>query len=318
MIKFKVRPAATTKILLAFCNDHGVGVPADYNVFKGLTDFDLTSASAPIRLVEYLADELADDTVLNTVIDDLSKRLLASFNGSFLSVYESDYITQINDFYINMVGVRTNLDWRFVEDESSISFIAKPAYGSVFEDMMVYKFLIQLMALPHVDAPEILKIKFSFGREKYHGFNLFEGCEFNNDEFSLTVAKNNNSQVYSAIFLNRKLADYDLFIAGCNTIPINELNITSLAFTLGMSKRNLTRHAESLGISLKTLISNVRYKKARRLLIINNGNIKLTACDCGYTDQGRITKIFTHTMGISPSEFLSQTQSLAAKNSDSN
>ncbi|MDO6777587.1 helix-turn-helix domain-containing protein [Shewanella sp. 3_MG-2023] len=59
-----------------------------------------------------------------------------------------------------------------------------------------------------------------------------------------------------------------------------------------------------MGMSRKTLINNVKYKKVRRLLEMNHGNSKLTACDCGFTDQGRLTKIFNQTMGVSPNEFL--------------
>ncbi|QBF83383.1 AraC family transcriptional regulator [Shewanella maritima] len=203
--------------------------------------------------------------------------------------------------------MRTNLDWRLQEDENQLRFIVNPAYGSVYEELVLYHFFAALLARIDVSYDEV-EIKFAKDIASYSQYNLLPYCNFDNGRFELVVAKESAGKMINPLFLNRIMSDYDLIIAACNMIPVSELNVTSLSFILSMSKRTLTKYCEEMGISLKTLINHVKYKRARRLLVINDGNVKATACDCGYTDQGRISKIFSQISGQSPSEYYKEQQ----------
>ncbi|MBR9729593.1 helix-turn-helix transcriptional regulator [Shewanella intestini] len=313
MIKFQVRPALTTKSMLDFCQMKGISVPEEYTVFKGLLDFDLTNASSPIRLLEYLSKhENVDATFFEQLFYYSAGQWLIHLKPILSQSCDKSIANQIYDFFINMVGVRTNLDWRLQEDDEKLAFIVNSAYGSVYEELILYHFFAALLARADVGTDEV-EIKFAKEMESYNQYDFLPYCHFNNDRFELTVAKYSVSKMINPLFLNRIMSDYDLLIAACNMIPVSELNVTSLSFILSMSKRTLTKYCEEMGISLKTVINHVKYKRAKRLLVINDGNVKATACDCGYTDQGRISKIFRQISGQSPSEYYKEQQDFLFK-----
>ena len=88
--------------------------------------------------------------------------------------------------------------------------------------------------------------------------------------------------------------------------PVNELDLTSLAFNLSMSKRNLQRELRTHGLCPKEIINIVKINHAKRNLLLNNGNLKKTAYQCGYKDQSQLTRLFISNTGSSPKEWFRQ------------
>ncbi|QBF83382.1 hypothetical protein EXU30_12250 [Shewanella maritima] len=105
MIKFQVRPALTTKSMLDFCQAKGISVPDEYAVFKGLLDFDLTNASSPIRLLEYLSQhEDVDALFIEQLFCYSAGQWLIHMEPILSQSCDKSIANQIYDFFINMVG----------------------------------------------------------------------------------------------------------------------------------------------------------------------------------------------------------------------
>ncbi|MEZ9539264.1 helix-turn-helix transcriptional regulator [Shewanella sp. 10N.286.51.B8] len=310
MIKFLVRPALTAKAILNYCQDNNVILPEEFDVIRSLSDDDLISSSAPIKMLECIEQQTNNAEFFSELMKVCTDTWLQAFYRMAPPRNDADMASQLVDFYENIHGMRINHNWSLVETNETVSLVSRSALHGKFNDLLLYSFLIKMMSQPNISATGTITAEFSLKSEEYLKYLDFPvDTKFGTNDtsvgkFVFSVSKLCDSKVYNPMFLSKRITDYDLLIAASNMIPINKLNISSLAFILGISPRSLTKVVEEMGISLKTLINNVKYKKARRLLEMNNGNIKLTACDCGFTDQGRLTKIFNQTMGISPSEFL--------------
>ncbi len=89
----------------------------------------------------------------------------------------------------------------------------------------------------------------------------------------------------------------------------SDLNIDMLAEQIGISRSHLYRKFKHLtGITVTEFIRNTRLKQAATLLKEKQMNVTQIAYAVGFSNQTHFSSLFKKTYGVSPSEYMSQTE----------
>lgn len=308
MVDYKVRPALSVKAVLDYCDAKKKSIPYEYEKFKLNDDLAPISAHARNRLIE----SIAIDSDSNNVYYDLIPYLEDSWVNKFESklTHCQTQAEALQGFYNFYQGSVANLDWHLVEQPDTLCLVAKRnrKHGvSLYDDLTLFTFISKLLHQSNFSIGRGITVKLSSERRVYkHYLDMFNNVSFDNGDLSITVCKT-ELEIKSKRSFKESPKDIDIkvqIIAASNMINYEELSLESLSFVLGMSPRLLQRTLKMNDLYVKNIIKEVRFKHAFNILIKNGFNLKVTALECGYKDQGQLSHLFTSTTGHSPSSYI--------------
>jgi AraC-like DNA-binding protein len=90
------------------------------------------------------------------------------------------------------------------------------------------------------------------------------------------------------------------------TLGFGPLSAKDLAHQLGMSSRQLFRRLREEGTTCQTIIDEVRFSRARHLLVAGDAPIADIAFALGYPEQSSFTRAFARWSGMSPQKWRGQ------------
>ena len=80
-----------------------------------------------------------------------------------------------------------------------------------------------------------------------------------------------------------------------------QYDIDGAARTLGLTSRTLQRRLEEHGLSYRALLSRMRMRRAKSLILETNSPLKDICFELGYSDPAHFTRAFTRQFGFPPS-----------------
>lgn len=309
MIDYLVRPAITSKALLEVCQRNRFSLPDEFEQVNMLGDNDFTGFMFPIRVIETIGNNTFNNNFYLDMESELQQRWLDSIR-QHAPIAEST-ATQLLSFYKIIALNMTNLNWSITEDGNEIRLVAKRGRGarhSIFEDLILYTFINAVLTQDEIQINTPFIIHAPYEKHIYEKYvSTSKISTFGSEHMIISVMKSKYELGHCLIgtMQPNRIDIYNKLVAAANTIPLSELSVSTLSFALGVSTRTLQRQLKPLGVSLKGVIKEVRFNQARRYFIKNQGNIKQTACDCGFTEQSRLTKLFTTCSGMTPSQYKS-------------
>jgi len=87
------------------------------------------------------------------------------------------------------------------------------------------------------------------------------------------------------------------------SIPLGDADLSTVASSLGMSKRKLQRMLSNHGTSFSKLLHDERLRYSCDLLSTTRQTMKEIAGACGFSSSQALSKSFRTTFGMSPSEY---------------
>lgn len=310
MINYKARPALLTKAALEFFKNKRILTPSEFDFALDLDDTDLVSMKMVTRLLDTMEKDVNSNYSYFDLFDYFSFRVIEFFKP--LLCEATTPLERLSCFYSVYQGCMASVDWRLEEDETSLTLLANRGCqiaSSKYDDLILFCFITKLISYDIENNQTSIRICLPFERCFYKPFlELFENTSFSNEEFSFSIIKQKNQITHRIDSFKTKseLPIINQVIAAANMIPIDKLDLTSLAFSLSMSNRNLQRTLQKGNLHPNEIIQLVKINYAKRKLITNKGNVKETAYQCGYHDQSKLTRLFLNNTGVSPKEWFKQ------------
>ena len=309
MINYKACPAVLTKSILEFIKKNNILALDEFDFILELDDAELVSMKMVIRLLESIETDDNNNYSYFDLFEYFSFRMLKFFNPLLSAATIPS--ERLSNFYHIYQGRMANEDWVLEETETYLTLVANrgaQVVSSKYEDLTLYYFIKNLINPEIHNDKDSFKVSLPFERHFYQPLlDSFENASFSNGRFSFSVKKRHQQIKYTNSIQNKnKLSVKKQVIAAANMIPIDKLDLTSLAFNLSMSKRNLQRTLQKSNLHPHEIIKIVKINHAKRKLLINGGNFKKTAYQCGYNDQSQLTRLFLNNTGVTPKEWFKQ------------
>ncbi|MDO6619702.1 hypothetical protein [Shewanella sp. 6_MG-2023] len=295
MLKYKVRTAFLTKSVLRYCDHCNFSVPDEYDKYRWLEDSD------------HVRFNVLNDLLL-TIERGSGDKFFVFDMFRFLSVEWGDYfLGDLNDaetkaqriveYFEVYKSNYSNLNWSLTECATGVTLsnpISQMNHISKYEDLMLF-YLARSSMLNCIDDNADVEVMMPFSRD-YHIdiVNLSHGVGFDNRCASIFVHKtkeqvqNNERLIVSSS--NCNIQTYEMMMAAAHCIPFELLDVNSLSFTIGVSPKTLQRQLKKDNLSLRLIVNNEKTNRAKKILRINDGNVKKTAYDCGYTNPSGLAK----------------------------
>lgn len=307
MLNYKVRPAISTKIVLEYCDEANFSMPDEFNKIKLLNDEDLISMNMITKALEMIENNSNDNSFYLDFLHLIESRWVTFFEPYFKASHSQ--ADKLFDFYNVYPGRMASVDWELVETDNHLSLVAKRKNensSSKFDDLVLFNFVSKILHDPKIDEISSISTSLPFKRSFYNKYvDMFHSVSFESGKMSITVKKTAEEIQEGKTFTSKKVEvnTYNKLMGAANMIPEDSLDLSSLSFVLGLSPRTLQRSLKSIGLSAKDIIRDVKFNHARRKFLSNNCNIKKTALECGFKDQGQLTRLFNETSGVTPSQY---------------
>ncbi|MCL1095817.1 helix-turn-helix domain-containing protein [Shewanella kaireitica] len=309
MIKYSVRPAASTQKLLRYCDDTRFAMPAKFGHFKTLEPTDLVSGQAiftALDTVEMHSEDKFFYYDLEPYIQG-SQGSMAEMLGvqartpaEMLVCFAKIYSSKLSSTKLQLLETDTEI--KLISQRFSNHTVLK--YGDLMLHTTIKSILSPFLGLSNQD----LNIALPFDKRFYGKYaDKFETVYFDTNAFSITVAKHpSESNLTDKVSLNNPIPVEKKITAAANMLPPDQLSLNNIAFTLGCSERKLLKTLHTLKIPPTEALQKVKFQRMRGQLIRENWNLKKAASDFGYSNPSGITKLFKNVVGISPSEYRKQ------------
>lgn len=310
MDNYLIRPAITTKTLLEHCQHNHFVMPDDFGHILQLDDFSFTNQHLPARVLKTIEQHTENKYFYADMESEILQRWVSTFNR--VNSPANSSAEQLVTFYRNLALEIGNLQWQLDENDDKVYLSATRGKGSrhsIYEDLILKTFIEELLKQNYIEMITDFKIHMPYSKEEYEKIISTESvAEFNTDNLLVIVDKSENEKNTSVIpkLANSNIDIVDVITAAANIIPPKDLNTESLAFVLGVSTRTLQRRIKPMGLSLKHVIQQVKFERAKYHLTHNQGNLKRTAYDCGFIHPSRLTKLFLSQCNLTPSQFVEQ------------
>ncbi|WP_394202546.1 helix-turn-helix domain-containing protein [Shewanella waksmanii] len=310
MINYKVRPAISTKIILEYCQQANFSMPEEFNRIGLLNDEDLISMNMVTQALETIEKNSDNDIFYFDIVELIETRWVNFFKSQLRD--NNSHCGQLANFHAIYPGKIASVDWQLIDRPTSLTMTASRTHKQActkFDDLILFNFVSKLISLSPDDQQCNISIALPFERNFYGKYvDMFSNVTFEAGAMAITIEKSqqeikeqvNYCSTPSQIALHAKV------IAAANMVAIDQLDLNSLAFVLNTSVRTLQRTLKSHGLSASHLIREVKFNRARNLLIQNQCNIKKTSLECGFKDQARLTKLFSSFAGVTPSQYSEQ------------
>ncbi|WP_394202556.1 helix-turn-helix domain-containing protein [Shewanella waksmanii] len=293
-------------------------MPDEFSHILQLDDFSFTNLNLPIRVF----DTIEKNSTNRHFYADMEPHVLQRWMQTFrrLNPKASSTAEQLFYFYRHIALEVGNLNWRIDEDDQAVYLIAKRAKlarHSIYEDLMLKSFLEALLMQDSIENKTQFEFHMPYELNQYQKYTCINNLAQYKIENLIVIAKKAkheiNQQLVPALS-NSMVSIKDQIVAAANAISPQQLNVNNLAFMLGISPRTLQRKIKPHDLSLKTIIQQVKFQHAKHHLINNHGNIKRTACDCGFIDPSRLTKLFLSQCELTPSQYVEKQRASTTKN----
>ncbi|WP_028769398.1 helix-turn-helix domain-containing protein [Shewanella fidelis] len=312
MINYKIRPAILTKSIIEFFKNKKIAIPTEFDFIINLDDSDSVSIRCFTRILDALESEINDNHFYYELVKHFESRTLNYFSPMLKG--KKTPIDRLICFYKIYQGHMASVDWELYDDNRTLTLVAKRGNqiaSSKFDDLILYSFINTLIHSESYNEVNEITVELPFERAFYKPYlDFVKNASFSTGNLVITILKNQHQTNKGVnLYIPKSTTSISKqIIAAANMIPINELDLTSLAFNLSVSKRSLQRWLKELELCPHEFIDTVKFNHVKRILISNKGNIKKTAYDCGFKDQGKLTKIFIKNSGLPPKEWLRQPQ----------
>lgn len=307
MINYKVRPAISTKIILEYCKEINLDMPNCFNHINELDDSDFISMHMITNTLLTVENNLENDIFYFDMIRIIEDRW-CNFFAPLLKP-STTQCQQLLEFYNVYPGRMASVEWSLVESATQLTLNAKRGAlntSSKYDDLILFNFISKLLNNNSINEKGCLSIALPFSRSFYGKYiDMFTNVTFDEKKMSITANKT-QEEIFNKESFSFKKHSIDVktkIDAAVNMIPTEELSLSSLSFILGTSPRTLQRTLKSSGILVKDIIRDAKFNHAHKILIKNQCNIKKTSLDCGYKNQSSLTKLFSNTTGLTPTEY---------------
>ncbi len=304
MIKYKCRPAIHTKIVCEYCERINFPLPAEYAHFKYLSDEELISFNTITNLLNFIEKNTNNPFFFVDFVQFFNQRI-EEFTRIDLSsnVSNASKLIAFTQFY-NQVS---DLNWTNTETADSVGLIAKRSQQSLaskYDDLFIYASMMYVLKFSESNKFDVI-IELPFGRS-FYGYNvdLLKNVKFNCQSFSVFVKKDERDKVLVNALIPRKISNLERVNAAANSISPADLSLVALANMLGMSSRSLQREVKIEGFCVKDIIKKTKANAIIYILNKNNGNIKVTAYECGFNNLSVFSRQFSNTVGCCPTEYV--------------
>ena len=272
-----------------------------------LDDGDLVSIKLISEILHAIESNVNENYSYSELIFYIENRIRGFFEP--LLTNSNSATERLAQFYACYQGKMASCDWILEETRTTLSLIAKRGEQkshSKYDDIIILFLINKLINFDkYVEVSEV-KFKLSFDRSYYSPHvRFFNNTSFSNGHVHVEIKKtkkeiDNNIKLYKP---QSKPSLKSQIIAAANMIPLNELDVASLAFCLSMSTRSLQRLLKTNGLCPLQIVQLVKFNAAKRKLLANNGNIKKTVYECGFNDQRNLTRLFILHAGLTPKEW---------------
>ncbi|MCC4833812.1 AraC family transcriptional regulator [Shewanella sp. 10N.7] len=306
MIKFKCMPAIEIKILCEYCESVNLLLPIEFKCFKYLSDEELIGFNIITKLLSFIEKNITSTFFFVDFVPFFNQRIV-DFIRIDLSSNTSDAskLIAFTQFYNQM----SDLNWTNIETDDSVGLIAKrPAQSlaSKYDDLIIYVYMMYVLKFSDSTKSNII-IEFPYPRSFYsHNAAPLKRVKFNCQSLSVFVKKDerDKDKVLVNALLPLKTSNLERINAAVNSIPLTDLNLTALANILGISPRSLQRKVKYEGCCVKDIIKKFKANAIISILNKNNGNIKVTAYECGFNNLSAFSRQFYNTVGCCPTEYV--------------
>ncbi|MEC4728735.1 helix-turn-helix transcriptional regulator [Shewanella sp. D64] len=282
-------------------------MPNEFLNVLNLDDNDLISMKMVTKGLEYIEQHSNNENFYMEFIPVIENRWINFFNSHVKESFTQ--AERIVNLYKVYPGRMASVNWELKETDTNLSLVARRTSEkscSKFDDLNLYNFASKILNDSKLDELNPISVSLPFNRRFYGKYtNIFHNVSFDAIDMSITVKKTNEEIESKKIFKVKKceVGVYFKMIGAANMIPIHNLDLSSLSFILGLSTRSLQRTLKDSGLSASNIIRDVRFNHARRNFLKNNYNIKKTSLECGFKEQGQLTKLFFETSGMTPSQY---------------
>lgn len=309
MIKYSVRPAASTQKLLKYCGNTRFAMPAKFDHFKTLEPTDLISGQtifAALDTVEKLSDDKlfynnlepyihGDEGSMANILG-VQAKTPAEMLVSFAKIYSS----KLSSTKLQLLETDTEI--KLISPRFTNHAILK--FGDLMLHTTIKSILSPFMTLKNQD----INIELPFDKRFYGKYaDKFETVYFDTNAFAVTIKKHaSESNLISHVLLNTPLPVQQQITAAANMLPPDLLSISNIAFVLGCSERQLLKTLHAIKIPASQALQKIKFQRLKSQLIRENWNLKKAAADFGYKDQSGITKLFKNVVNLTPKAYREQ------------
>lgn len=306
MIKYSVRPAASTQKLLRYCDDKRFTMPAKFDHFKTLEPTDLISGQAIFAALDTVEKNSDDKLFYNSLEpyihgnEGSMAKLLgvqAKTPGEMLVSFAKVYSSKLSSTRLQLLETDTEI--KLISPRFTNHAILK--FGDLMLHTTIKSILSPFMTLKTQD----INIELPFDKRFYGKYaDKFETVYFDTNAFTVTVKKHaSEDQLVSRVELNTPLPVPQQITAAANMLPPDQLSISNIAFILGCSERHLLKTLHAIKVPAAQALQRIKFQRLKSQLTRENWNLKKAAADFGYKDQSGITKLFKNVVGITPYEY---------------
>lgn len=307
MINYKVRPAISTKIILEYCRNTCFVMPEEFNQIALLDDEDLISMNMVTKALETIENNCSNDVFYFDIIELIETRWVDFFSQQLNP--NNSYCGQLANFHAIYPGRIASVEWQLIDTPTTLTLLAPRSTlrsSTKFDDLILFNFVTKLVSLSTLNEPCNITIQLPFDRTFYGKYvDMFKHVTFGTGAMSITIEKS-QQEIRDQVSYGStpsQIALSEQIIAAANMIMLDQLDLSTLSFVLNTSPRTLQRTLKAQGLSASQLIKQVKFNRARSLLMKNRCNIKKTALDCGYRDQAGLTKLFSSYSGLTPTQY---------------
>ncbi|QLE87158.1 helix-turn-helix transcriptional regulator [Shewanella sp. Scap07] len=306
MIKYSVRPAASTQKLLRYCDDTRFAMPAKFEHFKTLDPTDLISGQAIFSALDTVEKHSDDKLFYNSLepyihgnegsmakILGVQAKTPAEMLVSFAKIYSS----KLSSTKLQLL--ETDTEVKLISPRFTNHAILK--FGDLMLHTTIKSILSPFMSLKNQD----INIELPFDKRFYGKYaDRFETVYFDTNAFAVTVKKHaSEGHLVNRVGLNTPLPVPQQITAAANMLPPDQLNLDNIAFTLGCSDRQLLKTLQTLQMPATATLQQIKFRRLKSQLIRENWNLKKAAIDFGYNDQSGLTKLFKNVVQLTPKQY---------------
>ncbi|MCG9731818.1 AraC family transcriptional regulator [Shewanella sp. Isolate13] len=306
MIKYSVRPAASTQRLLTYCDDIRFSMPKSFDHFKNLDSTDLISGQTIFTALDTVEKHSEDkffyyelESYIQGNEGSMAKHLgvQAKTPAAMLACFASIYSSKLSSTKLQLL--ETDSEVKLISQRFSNHAVLK--YGDLMLHTTIKSILSPFMTLSSQD----LNIELPFDKRFYGKYaDKFETVYFDTNAFSITVAKHpSEGRLIEKVSLNSSIPTLHKINAAANMLPPDKLSLNNIAFNLGCSERQLLKTLHTLSMPATATLQHIKFQRLKSQLIREKWNLKKAAIDFGYNDQSGLTKLFKNVVGVPPSEY---------------
>ncbi|GGI93280.1 helix-turn-helix transcriptional regulator [Shewanella gelidii] len=303
MINYKCRQAIHTKIVLEYCEDIGFAVPEPFEHYKTLNDEDSIGFYTITNLLKFIESNSDNRHFFIDLIPYFERRLI-QFIKEHVDLDQTPAQNLLN--FVNYYNHVSDLNWGTQESEDNLCLDAQRnprQYASQYDDLFLYFCATNLFRSSFGEKNNV-NIKLPFERAFYgKNIDLFDSVEFDNQSMKVCVTKNEMDYDQLEPLNMQELKFSDRVRAAANNIPPQNLNLTSLSNTIGMTPRTLQRSLKQENTSPNKIINNIKVNLIKNSLQKHQGNIKRSAYECGFDNLSTFSRFFSKSTGMTPRQF---------------